>query len=132
MPNIVTWLGKIWAAYKGKNLTFDEYLASQGVTRDKLKTAMETLDKRSGQYAGIQTLMQQDAQRLLGKEFGNKVMYNHGELVVNFNGNFITLDEIKQNIGTAIEQTSKSKGIDIRGKYGMMYFNSGSNIRDEL
>ena len=132
LPSIITWLGKLWAAYKGKNLTFDEYLISQGTNTDKFKSAMETLSKRSGQYAGIQTLMQQDAQRLLGKELGNKVMYNRGELVVNFNGNFITLDEIKQNIGTAIEQTSKSKGIDMKGRYGMMYFNSGSNIRDEL
>ena len=85
---------------------------------------METLDKRSGQYAGIQTLMQQDAQRLLGKEFGNKVMYNHGELVVNFNGNFITMDEIKQNIGVAVQQASGMSQSSIRSKDGrsMMYF----------
>lgn len=121
LPNIVTWLGKIWAAYKGKNLTFDEYLASQGVTRDKLKTAMEEINKKK--YGGT-SLAQTEARRLLGNELGNKVMYNHGELVVNFNGNFITMDEIKQNIGLAVQQASGMNQAPFRSKTGssLMYF----------
>lgn len=121
LPNIVTWLGKIWAAYKGKNLTFDEYLASQGVTRDKLKTAMEEINKKK--YGGT-ALAQMKARELLGNELGNKVMYNHGELVVNFNGNFITMDEIKQNIGLAVQQASGMNQAPFRSKTGssLMYF----------
>ena len=129
LPNIVTWLGKIWAAYKGKNLTFDEYLTSQGITRDKLKTAMETLNKHD--YRRGAGILGQDAQKLLGADLGSKVMYNHGELVVNFNGNFITMDEIKQNIGVAVQQASGMSQSSIRSKDGrsMMYFNKpNSNI----
>lgn len=121
LPNIITWLGKLWAAYKGKNLTFDEYLTSQGVTRDKLKSAMEEINKKK--YGGTQ-LAQMEARRLLGNDLGNKVMYNHGELVVNFNGNFITMDEIKQNIGLAVQQASGINQGPFRSKTGssLMYF----------
>ena len=115
LPNIVTWLGKIWAAYKGKNLTFDEYLTSQGITRDKLKSAMEEINKKK--YGGT-ALAQMKARELLGNELGNKVMYNHGELVVNFNGNFITMDEIKQNIGLAVQQASGMNQAPFRSKTG--------------
>lgn len=129
LPNIVTFLGKIWAAYKGKNLTFDEYLMSQGITADKFKSAMETLNK--GRYGGTQEIMQAEARRLLGKDLGNKVEYNNGQLVVNFNGNFITMDEIKQDVGAAIQQASGISTEPIRGKrFGMSYFHKYS--KDEL
>lgn len=129
LPSIITWIGKLWAAYKGKNLTFDEYLTSQGITRDKLKTAMETLNKHD--YRRGTGILGQDAQKLLGADLGSKVMYNHGELVVNFNGNFITMDEIKQNIGVAVQQASGMSKSSIRSKDGrsMMYFDKpNSNI----
>lgn len=97
--------------------TFSEYLAIQGVTLGQLKSAMEEINKKK--YGGTQ-LAQMEARRLLGNDLGNKVMYNHGELVVNFYGDIITLDKIKQDI---ISQTP------IRSKHGMVYFNTGS-IKD--
>ena len=100
--------------------TFSEYLATQGVTLEQLKNTMETLNKKSGQYAGIQIIMQQDAQKLLGKDLGNKVEYDNGQLVIKFNGNYITMDEIKQHL---MQQTP------IKSKDGkrMMLFHNGSS-----
>ena len=73
---------------------------------------------------GSTSLAQTEARRLLGNELVNKVMYNHGELVVNFNGNFITMDEIKQNIGLAVQQASGMNQAPFRSKTGssLMYF----------
>lgn len=101
--------------------TFSEYLTRQGVTLEQLKNTMETLNKKSGQYAGIQIIMQQDAPKLLGEDLGNKVKYNNGGLVIDFYGDIITMNKIRQMSSGAI-----------KGKYGTMYNNSGSNINDNL
>lgn len=100
--------------------TFSEYLAIQGVTLGQLKNTMETLNKNKGKYGGVSGIMTADAVKMLGADLGNKMTYNHGELVVNFYGDIITLDKIKQDI---MSQTP------IRSKHGMVYFNTGS-IKD--
>lgn len=99
-------------------LTFWEYLEIQGISVDKFKSTMETLNKHDYRRGG--GLLQQDAQRLLGKDLGNKVEYDNGQLVIKFNGNYITMDEIKQHL---MQQTPiKSKD----GK-SMMLFHNGSS-----
>ena len=91
-------------------LTFWEYLEIQGISVDKFKSTMETLNKHDYRRGG--GLLQQDAQRLLGKDLGNKVEYDNGQLVIKFNGNYITMDEIR---GTASTEP-------IKGKSGMLYY----------
>lgn len=91
-------------------LTFWEYLEIQGISVDKFKSTMETLNKHDYRRGG--GLLQQDAQRLLGKDLGNKVEYDNGQLVIKFNGNYITMDEIR---GTASTEP-------IKGKFGMLYY----------
>ena len=99
--------------------TFSEYLAIQGVSLEQLKNTMETLNKHD--YRRGAGLLSQDAEKLLGTDLGSKVMYDHGELVVNFYGDIITMNKIRQMSSGAI-----------KGKYGTMYNNSGSNINDNL
>lgn len=91
-------------------LTFWEYLEIQGISVDKFKSTMETLNK--DQYGKNTAVVQDDARKLLGKDLGNKIMYINDELVVHFNGNYITMDEIR---GTASTEP-------IKGKYGMSYY----------
>lgn len=98
-------------------LTFWEYLEIQGISVDKFKSTMETLNK--DQYGKNTAVVQDDARKLLGKDLGNKIMYINDELVVHFNGNYITMDEIKQHL---MQQTP------IKSKDGkrMMLFHNGS------
>lgn len=101
--------------------TFSEYLALQGVSLEQLKNTMETLNKNKGKYGGVSGIMAADAVKMLGADLGNKMTYNHGELVVNFYGDIITMNKIRQMSSGAI-----------KGKYGTVYGNSGSNINDNL
>lgn len=99
--------------------TFSEYLAIQGISIDNFKSAMETLN--NGRYGGGTTMLQVEARRLLGNDLGNKVRYEYKQLVVDFNGDIMTMNKIRQMSSGAI-----------KGKYGTMYNNSGSNISDNL
>lgn len=91
-------------------LTFWEYLEIQGISVDKFKSTMETLNK--GRYGGTEAIMQAEARKLLGNDLGDKVEYDNGQLVIKFNGNYITMDEIR---GTASTEP-------IKGKSGMLYY----------
>lgn len=66
-------------------------------------------------------MLQVEARRLLGNDLGNKVRYEYKQLVVDFNGDIMTMNKIRQ----------MSSGT-IKGKYGTVYGNSGSNINDNL
>lgn len=99
--------------------TFSEYLAIQGINIDDFKSAMETLNK--GRYVGGTSMLQVEARKLLGNDLGNKVRYEYKQLVVDFNGDIMTMNKIRQMSSGAI-----------KGKYGTMYNNSGSNINDNL
>ncbi len=99
--------------------TFTEYLAIQGINIDDFKSAMETLNK--GRYGGCTLMLQVEARRLLGNDLGNKVRYEYKQLVVDFNGDIMTMNKIRQMSSGAI-----------KGKYGTMYNYSGSNINDNL
>lgn len=101
--------------------TFSEYLALQGVTLEQLKNTMEILNKNKGKYGGVSNIMTADAVKMLGTDLGNKMTYDNGELVVNFYGDIMTMNKIRQMSSGAI-----------KGKYGTMYNNSGSNINDNL
>lgn len=101
--------------------TFSEYLALQGVTLEQLKNNMEILNKNKGKYGGVSNIMTADAVKMLGTDLGNKMTYDNGELVVNFYGDIMTMNKIRQMSSGAI-----------KGKYGTMYNNSGSNINDNL
>lgn len=99
--------------------TFTEYLAIQGINIDDFKSAMKTLNK--GRYVGGTSMLQVEARKLLGNDLGNKVRYEYKQLVVDFNGDIMTMNKIRQMSSGAI-----------KGKYGTMYNNSGSNINDNL
>lgn len=99
--------------------TFTEYLAIQGINIDDFKSAMETLNK--DRYVGGTSMLQVEARKLLGNDLGNKVRYEYKQLVVDFNGDIMTMNKIRQMSSGAI-----------KGKYGTMYNNSGSNINDNL
>ena len=99
--------------------TFSEYLAIQGISIDNFKSAMETLNK--SRYVVGTSMLQVEARRLLGNDLGNKVRYEYKQLVVDFNGDIMTMNKIRQ----------MSSGT-IKGKYGTVYDNSGSNINDNL
>ena len=101
--------------------TFSEYLALQGVTLEQLKNTMEILNKNKGKYGGVSNIMTADAVKMLGTDLGNKMTYDNGELVVNFYGDIMTMNKIRQMSSS-----------EIKGKYGTMYNNSGSNINDNL
>lgn len=101
--------------------TFSEYLALQGVTLEQLKNTMEILNKNKGKYGGVSNIMTADAVKMLGTDLGNKMTYDNGELVVNFYGDIMTMNKIRQMSSGAI-----------KGKYGTVYDNSGSNINDNL
>lgn len=99
--------------------TFSEYLALQGISIDNFKSAMETLN--NGRYGEATPILQVEARKLLGNDLGNKVWYEYKQLVVDFNGDIMTMNKIRQMSSGAI-----------KGKYGTMYNNSGSNINDNL
>lgn len=99
--------------------TFSEYLAIQGISIDNFKSAMETLN--NGRYEEVTPILQVEARKLLGNDLGNKVRYEYKQLVVDFNGDIMTMNKIRQMSSGAI-----------KGKYGTMYNNSGSNINDNL
>lgn len=99
--------------------TFSEYLAIQGISIDNFKSAMETLN--NGHYGESTPILQVEARKLLGNDLGNKVRYEYKQLVVDFNGDIMTMNKIRQMSSGAI-----------KGKYGTMYNNSGSNINDNL
>lgn len=99
--------------------TFSEYLALQGISIDNFKSAMETLN--NGGYGEATPILQVEARKLLGNDLGNKVRYEYKQLVVDFNGDIMTMNKIRQMPSGAI-----------KGKYGTMYNNSGSNINDNL
>jgi hypothetical protein len=99
--------------------TFSEYLAIQGISIDNFKSAMETLN--NGHYGEATPILQVEARKLLGNDLGNKVRYEYKQLVVDFNGDIMTMNKIRQMSSGAI-----------KGKYGTMYNNSGSNINDNL
>ena len=99
--------------------TFSEYLAIQGISIDNFKSAMETLNQ--GKYGGNTAVVQMKARELLGNDLGNKVRYEYKQLVVDFNGDIMTMNKIRQMSSGAI-----------KGKYGTMYNYSGSNINDNL
>ena len=80
---------------------------------------METLNQ--GKYSGSTAFVQMKARELLGNDFGNKVRYEYKQLVVDFNGDIMTMNKIRQMSSGAI-----------KGKDGTMYNNSGSNINDNL
>ncbi len=97
---------------------FSEYLGNLGVNPQTFYDTFKNLNTHKKDFGGMTELLQMEARSKLGKELGSKVEFRKGELVVNFNGNFLTLEDLQHEIGRAVNLSNDDISKQIfKGKY---------------
>lgn len=109
-------LVKIFAKDKTKNL--EDYLKLQGVSGTNLYNTMTKIKKADELGGWTPDLITQYASGYLGKDVAKMIQYSdNGQLIVNFNGNFLTMEDIEKQLNLSIETNNNKKNVKNGSRY---------------
>jgi glutamine phosphoribosylpyrophosphate amidotransferase len=103
-----------------------EMLAKAGIKPETLYNTAKKLDEDKKMYGGSNLELRRHAAGYLGNDIGNRFTYNDkGQIVIQFNGNFLTLEDIKKELGQSSAEVEKVKDSK-KGKF----FNRPKTLAD--
>ena len=120
LPQIVNGINSLRYKFMGKDAMINDFVASTGMSKKEIYDKLMTLEKRRLDSHGFIGGLLRDKDVVLGKKLGGMVEVREGKLVINFNGNFITIDDIKDEIGQAINMSNNGNITNkiFNGRYG--------------
>lgn len=116
IPEIISLLRWIWGKFKGDNKTglgkWQEYLNNYGASESNILATMKAVQEAYNKSGGKMDIkdVQERASWYLGHDLGQKVtITDQGQVVLNFNGSFLTYEELQDMIKRATQEDNKKK-----------------------
>ena len=116
LPEICHLISFIWGKFKGDNKTglgkWQEYLNNYGASESNILATMKAVQEAYNKSGGKMDIkdVQERASWYLGHDLGQKVtITDQGQVVLNFNGSFLTYEELQSMIKRATQENNKKK-----------------------
>jgi len=116
LPEICSLCRCIWGKFKGDSKTglekWQEYLNKYGASESNILATMKAVQEAYNKSGGKMDIKdaQERASWYLGHDLGQKVtITDQGQVVLNFNGSFLTYEELQDMIKRATQEDNKKK-----------------------